>query len=113
MDIELINKCFELKDLIHNLKEYKDAIDSELKMENDDEVKLLSYYKDLAIMDYEDNLKHFSKNSKEVLESSKVLSNRIYELNNHPLVKDYKEKLDKLNKIYNEIDKELFGDIDA
>ena len=113
MEITLLEKCFLLKDLIHETNEYKELIASEGKMSNSDEVKVLSYRKDIAIMEYEDSLKLGKEFSSIAIESKKKLSEAIYKLNNHPLVVDYKNKLENLNNLYKEIDDLIFGEFNV
>ena len=106
--IELINI---LSEKIKESDVYKEYLNSEKEIENSEEVALLSYKKDMALVQYEDALRHFDKNSKEVLEASRHLSKAIFSLNNHELVVKYNKKLANLNYFLNEINKELFGEI--
>lgn len=106
--IELINI---LSEKIKESDVYKEYLNSEKEIENSEEVALLSYKKDMALVQYEDALRHFDKNSKEVLEASRHVSKAIFSLNNHKLVVKYNKKLANLNYFLNEINKELFGEI--
>lgn len=106
--LELINKLgndIKSTQIYINFKAISD------KVESSDEIKILSYKKDLAIMEYEDALNHYGKNSEETLKASKNMSEAIYKLNSHPLVKEYNIKLSLLNALLKEVDKELFGEI--
>lgn len=111
MNEELLNQISILKENIVNSDEYINLLKAEKEMEQSNEVMILSYKKDMAIVDYEDALKHYSRNSIEVLKAEKILSETAYNLNQHPLVKSYKENLDKLNQLYEEIDKIIFTGI--
>ena len=111
MNEELLNQISILKENIVNSYEYRNLLKAEKEMEQSNEVMILSYKKDMAIVDYEDALKHYSRNSIEVLKAEKILSEAAYNLNQHPLVKSYKENLDKLNQLYEEIDKIIFTGI--
>ena len=111
MNEELLNQISILKENIVNSDEYRNLLKAEKEMEQSNEVMILSYKKDMAIVDYEDTLKHYSRNSIEVLKAEKILSETAYNLNQHPLVKSYKENLDKLNQLYEEIDKIIFNGI--
>lgn len=111
MNEELLNQISILKENIVNSDEYRNLLKAEKEMEQSNEVMILSYKKDMAIVDYEDALKHYSRNSIEVLKAEKILSETAYNLNQHPLVKSYKENLDKLNQLYEEIDKIIFNGI--
>ena len=104
--LELINKLgndIKSTQIYINFKAISD------KVESSDEIKILSYKKDLAIMEYEDALNHYGKNNEETLKASK--NEAIYKLNSHPLVKEYNTKLSLLNALLKEVDKELFGEI--
>ena len=111
MDENLINLLSELRDLLKETDEYKSLIAAEKTMENSDEVMVLSYKKDMALVHYEDTLKHYPKNSKEVLESEKNLAETVYNLNNHELVKDYKTKLNAYNKLLEDVKNRIFKGI--
>lgn len=104
--IELINK---LSDDIKKRTEYIEFALINEQINNNIEVAKLANLKEKAIMEYEDALNHYDKNSPEVLECSKKMSETIYNLNNNELVKLYNIKLEKLNKLLKEIDKELFS----
>jgi Protein of unknown function (DUF964). len=109
MNEKLNNDITNLKNSIINSDEYKNLQEKNQAIENSDEVKVLSYKKDMAIMEYEDALKHYNKNSKEVLDCESKMSKAIYNLNNHPLVIEYNLAYKELNLIYKEINKELFS----
>ncbi len=109
MNEELLLKCYELNELIHESKEYQEFIKIEEKINHNEELMKLAYKKDLVIMDYEDALKHFSKNSKEVLKEQIKLKEIMDQINSIDDVKIYNEKLNNLNKLYEEIDNKLFS----
>ena len=88
--------------------EYKALLNAEKLMEESDEVSLLAYKKDMVIVEFEDALKHYGKNSPEALLIEKKLAEATFLLNSHPLVVDYKTKLNTLNKLYKQIEKVLF-----
>lgn len=108
MELALIEKILELKDLIKNSSKYISLYSKEKELENNKEAILLSYKKDLAIMDYEDNLKHFDKNSKEVLQSKEKLSKAIFKLNDLKITKEYKSLLENFNELMKEVENILF-----
>lgn len=111
MDSELLFKLNELRELIENTNEYKELLLAEEKMSTNEEVMLLAYKKDMALVEYEDSLKHYSKNSKEVLFLSENLAKAVYNLNNHEDVLNYKNKLDQLNLLYSEIEEVILKGI--
>jgi cell fate (sporulation/competence/biofilm development) regulator YlbF (YheA/YmcA/DUF963 family) len=109
MNEKTLNDLFELKKTIIESSEYKKVLSLNALLENSDEVKILSYKKDMAILDYEDVSKHFPKNSLEVLEKEKALAKAIYNLNNHDLVKKYNKAFEELSLIYERINSSLFS----
>ena len=111
MNLELIELINKLSGKIKETSIYKEYLLSEKNINNSDEVKVLSYKKDIAIMKYGDTIKHFGKNSKEVMGASKTMSEAIYNLNNHELVKIYNKNLANLNSYLKEIRDQLFGDL--
>ncbi|MDY4936779.1 MAG: YlbF family regulator [Candidatus Onthovivens sp.] len=111
MDEKLVEKLSLLKTAIINSKEYQEFIEIEKKLTSNEEVMVLSYKKDMALVEYEDGLKHYSKNSQELININKNLAEATYNLNNHPLVKEYKKKLDALNKLYLEVENIIYKGI--
>lgn len=111
MEIKIINDILELKSEIVNSSEYKEFKIAEEKLENDEEVAILSYKKDMAIVNYEDTLKHFRKDSPEALISKENLDKIIRIMNSHPIVKEYNSKLTQLNLLLNEVEELVMGDI--
>jgi len=108
MNKNLYESISNLKTAIRNSGEYKALVLQNELLEKSDEVKVLSYRKDVAIMEYEDALKHFHRNSVEVLNTEKRMSKAIYDLNNHKLVKEYNLCFANLNKVFEHINEELF-----
>lgn len=111
MDLKIIELVDKLGESIKKENIYKEFIEIENVLNASDEVKILSYKKDIAIMNYEDALSHYDKNSQEVLDASKRMSEAIYALNQNEIVTNYNEKLAKLNDFLKEVSKELFGEI--
>ena len=100
---ENINTKIDLKEF------YKTFLASEKEINESDEIKILSYKKDMTIVKYGDMIKHYDKNSQEVINASKEMSEAIYKLNNHHLVQIYNKNLANLNSFLKEIRDELFG----
>lgn len=109
MDSELLIKCSLLNELIHDSIEYKEYIEMENKINNNEELMRLAYKKDLIIMEYEDAINHYDRNSKEVLSINIKLKEVMDNINKIEDVKIYYEKLNNLNKLYDEIDNKLFN----
>lgn len=108
MNERLLEDSIKLRNEILNSEEYKNVVIKNRLMESSDEVKILSYKKDMAIMNYEDALRHYDKNSLEVIDAEKNMAQAIYNLNNHQVVKEYNKAFEELSNIYKEINSELF-----
>ena len=93
---------------LYESEAYKNFLIAEKDIDND-EVKILSYKKDMAIMNYEDALRHYGKNSSFTLNESKKMSKAIFELNNNLKVKNYNISLAHLNALYKYIFEEIFS----
>ena len=111
MDSRLIIELENLKDDIKNSEEYKEFLIKEKELENNEEVQLLSYKKEMAIVEYEDSLKHFAENSDEVKKAKNKLNQAITLLNSHKIVIEYNKALTKLNILLSEVEREIFGDL--
>ena len=111
MDAKLIIELENLKDDIKNSNEYKEFLEAEKELENNEEVQVLSYKKEMAIVDYEDALKHFNEKSEEVKRAKMRLNEAITLLNSHEITIKYNKALTKLNILLSEIQKEIFGEI--
>lgn len=109
MNSKIYSDVIKLESALKESLEYKNLLLANEKLEKNDEVKVLSYYKDMAILEYEDALKHYGRNALETLKKNKELAKRIYDLNNHPLVKNYNEAYKKMNLNIEIINNELFG----
>lgn len=82
----------------------------ENELNNSDEVMKLAYKKDMAVIDFEDALKHFGEKSNEAKEAQKVLANAKLELDKHPLVIKYNKAYQEVRLYYEEISQKLFGE---
>lgn len=110
--MELYQKIEELKSLIENDERVIKLKEAEIKMNNSEEVQLLSYKKDLAASDYSDILNHFSRESETSKKYQKVLYENKKKLDEHPLVKEYMYWYIKVRDLYNEINEILFSHLE-
>lgn len=108
MEQKLYDSLVHLKSVIENDDNVLELERLSKEMDENDEVKKLSYQKDIALMDYEDSLKHFSKDSKEVKDAQKRLAQAKLALDEHPLVHHYLEVYSKVRQMYDKINLELF-----
>ena len=79
-------------------------------MNADKEVMLLAYKKDMASVEFDDALKHFGENSNEAKEALKKLHEAKYNLDSHPVVKEYNNAYKEVRLLYEHVSKELFGE---
>ena len=112
MEQELIVKLLDLNDEILKTEEYINFKNKEKELISNDEVALLSYKKDMAIVDYEDTLKHFKKGTNEEINALKRMKQSVDSLNSHEVVKSYNDALTKLNLLMNEVEEQIFEGID-
>lgn len=107
----------ELIELLHNLKSELEndprvlkLADLDKKLNENEEVMKLAYKKDMASVTFDDALKHFGENSKEAKEALKKLHDAKYNLDIHPLVKEYQSAYKEVRLLYEHVSKELFGE---
>ncbi len=111
MDSKLLIELENLKDDIKNSLEYKEFIVCEKELEESEEVQILSYKKEMAIVNYEDSLKYFKEDSDEVKAAKDKLNQAISLLNSNEIVIKYNKALTKLNILLKEVEQEIFGDL--
>ena len=108
MNLTLFEKIDKLNYDIRNSIEYKEYKDAKDRLENDETAIKLTIKKDKLIMKYEDNLKFSSRNDPMNLLIQKEIKDTLEELNKLDIVKEYKEKENKINEIIDLINKEIF-----
>ncbi len=109
MNLELLNKIDKLKEDVKESNEYKNLEIATKEMENDEEIQLLCYKKDMIILEYEDATKIYKKNSEELLDIQKKLANIMEVINSKEKVIQYNNALNEYNKLLEYINKEVFG----
>ncbi len=100
---------FSLKESISNSEEYKNLKKYEYELENNKDIQLLAYKKDMMIVRLEDTLKYKDKNSIEVLSIQKELNNILTTINSFEVVKMYNKALEKYNALLDKINKEILS----
>lgn len=108
MDAALLESLENLKEAIDNDPRVLKINELDKKLNEDEEVMKLAYQKDMALLAYEDALKHFKDGSKEVSEAQKRLHEAKLSLDSHPLVKQYNEAYKEVRKLYEKINEVLF-----
>ena len=105
--------------LLSSLEKLREAINSDprllklneldKKLNEDEDVMKLAYQKDMALLSYEDTLKHFKEDSSEAKEAQKRLHEAKLKLDLHPLVKQYNEAYKEVRLMYEKINDVLFS----
>lgn len=110
MSNELIELLTSLKSELENDPRVLKLVDLDKKLNENEEVMKLAYKKDMASVTFDDALKHFGENSIEAKEALKKLHEAKYNLDVHPLVKEYQASYKEVRLLYEHISKELFGE---
>lgn len=105
---DIYSISYELKDLLTNDERIILLNELDKKMNEDEEVIRLAYLKDVAVTNYNDALRHFSKDDLNVKKAQKELYFRKKELDEHPLVKKYLKAYSEVRDLYFAINDILF-----
>ena len=100
---------YELKDLLINDERIIKLNNLEKQMNENTEVMALSYQKDVASLSYNDALKYFPDDSKEVKDARHRLFLAKEQLDNHPLVKEYLQAYNAVRDLYFMLNEILFS----
>ena len=111
MDKSIIEKAYELKKLLKEDERVKKLDLLEKEMNNNDEVILLAYKKDLAADKYAEMVRLFKDGSEEANNARKELSLAKANLDKHPVVIAYTKAYQEVRKLYEDINAELFSDL--
>ena len=113
MSNDVYLKATELKQLLENDERIISLNESEKRMNEDEEVMVLAYKKDMAAVKYSDALNHYSENSEEAKKALSELHMAKYNLDNHPLVREYLNKYKEVRELYNQINQILFSEFNV
>lgn len=108
MNEQILNKCQLLKEAIEKDPRILLLNQLEKEIENNEEVMVLSYKKDVALANYEDVIKYFKDDQDKIQKAQKLLAESKYNLDIHPLVKQYNKAYLEVKLMYEEINKQLF-----
>lgn len=108
MNKELLDCLFLLKEAIEKDSRILHLNELDKKINENDEIMKLAYKKDMALLSYEDSLKHFKEDSKEVKDAQKALYEAKLSLDKHPLVIEYNNAYKQVRELYNKINETLF-----
>lgn len=100
---------YKLKEELKNSIEYKQLKQFEKELENNKDIQLLVYKKDMLIVRLEDILKYKDKNSVEVLMTQKEINDCLTKINSFEIVKKYNKALSKFNALLDKINKEILS----
>lgn len=108
---EIIKAASELKETILQDERYLSLLQKEKRMQEDEEVIRLAYKKDIKENEYNDALRHFSKDSKEVKKAQKEFYLAKKELESHPIVIDYLKAYQEVRLLLENVNEILFKDL--
>ena len=108
MNEQILNKCQLLKEAIEKDPRILLLNQLEKEIENNEEVMVLSYKKDVALANYEDTIKYFKDDQDKIQKAQKLLAESKYNLDIHPLVKQYNKAYLEVKLMYEEINSQLF-----
>ena len=100
---------YKLKEELKNSIEYKQLKQFEKELENNEDIQLLVYKKDMLIVKLEDILKYKDKNSVEVLMIQKEINDCLTKINSFEIVKKYNKALSEFNALLDKINKEILS----
>ena len=100
---------YKLKEELKNSIEYKQLKQFEKELENNKDIQLLVYKKDMLIVKLEDILKYKDKNSVEVLMIQKEINHCLTKINSFEIVKKYNKALSEFNALLDKINKEILS----
>lgn len=100
---------YKLKEELKNSIEYKQLKQFEKELENNKDIQLLVYKKDMLIVKLEDILKYKDKNSVEVLMIQKEINDCLTKINSFEIVKKYNKVLSEFNALLDKINKEILS----
>ena len=100
---------YKLKEELKNSIEYKQLKQFEKELENNKDIQLLVYKKDMLIVKLEDILKYKDKNSVEVLMIQKEINDCLTKINSFEIVKKYNKALSEYNALLEKINKEILS----
>ena len=100
---------YKLKEELKNSIEYKQLKQFEKELENNKDIQLLVYKKDMLIVKLEDILKYKDKNSVEVLMIQKEINDFLTKINSFEIVQKYNKALSEFNALLDKINKEILS----
>ena len=110
MNNSLYEEVYKLRDQMKSDQRFLTLKEMDEKLNNNEEVMKLAYQKEMAIVEYEDALNHYGKNSAELKKAQQNLAKCKLNLDNHPLVKEYYLALQKVREMDRKVNEKLFDD---
>ena len=108
---DIYSLSYELKDLLTSDPRIIRLNELEKKMNENEEVMVLSYQKDVAVSEYSDALNHFARDSEEVKKAQHNLHIKKEALDNHPLVREYLAAYSEVRDLYYQLNDILFSNL--
>ncbi len=110
MNNSLYEEVYKLRDQMKSDPRFLALKEMDEKLNNNEEVMKLAYQKEMAIVEYEDALNHYGKNSAELQKAQQNLAKCKLNLDNHPFVKEYYLVLQKVREMDRKVNEKLFDD---
>lgn len=110
MNNSLYEEVYKLRDQMKSDPRFLALKEMDEKLNNNEEVMKLAYQKEMAIVEYEDALNHYGKNSAELKKAQQNLAKCKLNLDNHHLVKEYYLALQKVREMDRKVNEKLFDD---
>ena len=110
MEIKTYQSLLKFKEILKKHPSFVGLLRLEKEMEEDEEVQLLAYKKDLANSDYNDILKIYKEDDLEARKVREKLYLAKKNLEEHPKVRKYLEKYSEVRNILKEVNHILFDD---
>lgn len=102
-----------LKELLKNDSRIISLNETEKEMENNQEVQLLAYKKDMLVNEYNDMLRLFEDNSEEVKKARHNLYLAKRELESHEVVREYFKKYTLVRNLLEDIEELIFEGLET
>ena len=109
MDEKISELTYKLKEQLNNDPRVIALNESEKKMNESEDVMVLSYRKDVALDHYNQLLKYYSDDSKVVVKARQDLATAKKELESHPLVREYLSNYQQVRLLFEQVNQTLFS----
>ena len=109
MDEKILEKTYQLKKALDSDPRIIALNEIETRMNSNEEVMALSYKKDVTLDHYNEMLKYYKDDSKEVKKARQELATAKKELESHPIVREYLIAYQAVRLLFKEVNEGLFS----